>query len=161
MELARLYRAIDLAPPGRIERRTRARLRRQQVLTSDSPMTYTAVVDEAVLRRRFGGGDAAMMREQLRHLLKLGDLPNIAVHVLLLEQAHPLDFSSFVLLGFPSVPVLGPISRDVVFSEEYPAVALIDAEERVYRYSVLFDLLREAALDEEASRDCIAELAGG
>lgn len=119
MEMAKLSRALEMVPPGKTERRTRARIRRQQLLSGDLPLTYTAVIDEAVLRRRFGGADQELMREQLQHLLKLGDRPNIAIHVLLLED-----------------------------------------EERVYRYSVIFDLLREAALDEEASRDRIASLAG-
>ncbi|MEV0381904.1 helix-turn-helix transcriptional regulator [Nonomuraea sp. NPDC050643] len=158
-ELARLYRAVELATPRTIERRTRARMRRQQLLTGDR-LTYTAVVEEAALRRRFGEADTAMMREQLRHLLKLSDLPNITIHVMLLEQAHPIDLSSFVHLQFPAMPLLGPISGDVVYTEDYPALELIEAEDRVYRYSVLFDLLREAALDEEASRDRIASLAG-
>lgn len=158
-ELARLYRAVELATPTQIERRTRARMRRQQLLTDDR-LTYTAVVEEAALRRRFGEADVATMREQLRHLLKLSDLPNITIHVLLLEQAHPIDLSSFVHLEFPSMPLLGPISADVVYTEDYPALELIESEERVYRYFLLFDLLREAALDEEASRDRIASLAG-
>ncbi|GAA2212731.1 helix-turn-helix transcriptional regulator [Nonomuraea monospora] len=159
MELARLYRAVELATPTQIERRTRVRMRRQQLLTDDR-VTYTAVVEEATLRRRFGEADAAMMREQLRHLLELSDLPNITIHVMLLEQQHPIDLSSFVHLRFPSMRLLGPISGDVVYTEDYPGLELIEAEERVYRYSLLFDVLREAALDEQASRDCIASLAG-
>ncbi|MFC4010994.1 helix-turn-helix domain-containing protein [Nonomuraea purpurea] len=159
-ELAKINQRLDPAPPSRIERRAHARLLRQQVLTREPPPSCTVVLDEAVLRRRFGDGDAAMMREQLRHLLKVGELPNISIRVLLLEHAHPLDFSGFVLLGFPSLPVLGPISADIAVSEEYQAVALVEAEERVYRYSLLFDLLCQAALDEESSRDCIASLGG-
>ncbi|TYB53744.1 helix-turn-helix domain-containing protein [Nonomuraea sp. PA05] len=158
-ELARLYRAVELATPTQIERRTRVRMRRQQLLT-DERVTYTAVVEEATLRRRFGEADEAMMREQLRHLLELSDLPNITIQVMLLEQQHPIDLSSFVHLRFPSMRLLGPISGDVVYTEDYPGLELIEAEERVYRYSLLFDVLREAALDEQASRDCIASLAG-
>ncbi|SEG74246.1 Helix-turn-helix domain-containing protein [Nonomuraea solani] len=158
-EMAMLYRSVELAPPTVIERRTRARMRRQQLLMNER-LSYTAVVEEAALRRRFGGADAALMHEQLRHLLKLSDQPNITIRMLLLEQPHPIDLSSFVHLGFPSMPLLGPISGDVVYTEDYPALELIEAEERVYRYSVFFDLLCDAALDEEASRDRIASLAG-
>ncbi|MGR6912969.1 helix-turn-helix domain-containing protein [[Actinomadura] parvosata] len=158
-ELARLYRAVEVATPSQIERRIRVRMRRQQLLTNGQ-VTYTAVVEEAALRRRFGEADEAMMREQLRHLLRLSLLPNITIHVMLLEQPHPIDLSSFVHLRFPSMPLLGPISSDVVYTEDYPGLELIESEERVYRYSLLFDLLREAALGEEASRDCIASLAG-
>lgn len=159
-EMARLYHSVELVTPRTVERRTRARMRRQELLRGDSATSCTAVVDEAVLRRRFGEADAALMGDQLRHLLKLAEQPNITIHVMLLEQAHPIDLSSFVYLRFPSVPGIGPISADVVFSEDYPSMELIEEEQRVYRYSVLFDLLREAALDEQASRDCIASLAG-
>ncbi|MGP4099075.1 helix-turn-helix domain-containing protein [Nonomuraea sp. KM90] len=159
-EMTRLTRAVEIVPPGKVERRTRTWLRRQRRLFADPPLAYSAVIDEAVLRRRFGAADDGLMREQLRHLLKLGDRPNISIHVLLLEQSHPINFSHFVLLGFPSMPVLGPVSGDIVYSEDYPVAEVVEDEERVYRYSVIFDLLKEAALDEEASRDCIASLAG-
>ena len=152
-------RTIELVPPGKIERRTRARMRRQRVLTKETPLVYSAVLDEAVLRRRFGEGDAKMMRDQLRHLAKLSDLPNISIQVVRLEQPHPTDITNFMVLSFPSIPVLGSISGDVVYYENFPSFTVSDDEETAFQYSLVFDLLVEAAMNEDDSRDFIAELA--
>ncbi|WP_166427364.1 Scr1 family TA system antitoxin-like transcriptional regulator [Nonomuraea mesophila] len=40
-----LARMVEMAPPGKIERRTRARLRRQGVLLKDPPLDYSVVLD--------------------------------------------------------------------------------------------------------------------
>jgi transcriptional regulator with XRE-family HTH domain len=155
-QIGLLYRSLEMTPPGKIERRTRARMRRQRLL--ESPVAFSAVLDEAVLRRRYG--DADVMRDQLRHLVKLSHLPNVSLHVLRLGQRHPTDITNFMVLSFPSVPVLGSLSGDVVYSENYPVFTLAEDDETAFRYSVVFDLLVKAALDLEASRAYIGSLAG-
>ncbi|WP_188188585.1 helix-turn-helix domain-containing protein [Nonomuraea sp. SYSU D8015] len=152
-------RTIELVPPSKIERRTRARMLRQRVLTKEPPLRYSAVLDEAVLRRRFGDLDDKMMRDQLQHLVKLSDLPNITIQVLRLEQSHPTDVTNFILLSFPSMPVLGRVSDEIVYYENYPSFTLSEDEETAYQYSLVFGLLAEAAMSEERSRDFIASLA--
>ncbi|NUP04319.1 MAG: helix-turn-helix domain-containing protein [Nonomuraea sp.] len=154
-----LNRAVELAPPSRIERRIQARMRRQRLLSKEPPLCYSAVLDEAVLRRRFGDGDTKLMREQLRHLVKLSDLPNIAIRVLRLEQPHPTDITNFMLLSFPSIPVLGSVSGEVVYYENFPSFTLAEDEETAFQYSLVFDLLEQAAMDEDESRDFVAALA--
>lgn len=158
-QIGLLYRAVEIVPPSKIERRIHARMQRQQLLRKDSPLTYSAVLDEAVLRRKFGDGDEQIMRDQLQHLLKLSDLPNITIHVLPLERPHPTDITNFILLSFQPMPVLGSVSGEVVYYENFPTFTLTEDEETAYRYGVVFDLLVEAALDEEESRHFIATLA--
>ncbi len=154
-----LYRSLELVSPSKIDRRTRVRLRRQRLLESETPLRLSVVLDEAVLRRRFGDSDDRMMREQLCHLVEVSKLPNVSIRVLRLDQPHPTDITNFLLLSFPSMPVLGPISNDVVYYENVPLFNLVEDDETVYQYSLVFDLLVKAALDEDASKDFMTALA--
>ncbi|MGH3451515.1 MAG: helix-turn-helix domain-containing protein, partial [Haloechinothrix sp.] len=67
-------------PLGEIETRAAIRIGRQEILTRDNPAQFCAVVDEAALRRPIGGPQVAAA--QLRHLLRMGERPNITVQVL-------------------------------------------------------------------------------
>ncbi|WP_425465207.1 Scr1 family TA system antitoxin-like transcriptional regulator [Nonomuraea diastatica] len=105
-------------------------MRRQRVLMKDPPLDYSVVLDEAVPRRRFGKADARVTRDQMSHLVKLCDLPNITVRVLRLEEPHPTDIANFMLFGSPSVPVLGNISGEVVYCENHPSFTLSKTRKR-------------------------------
>jgi transcriptional regulator with XRE-family HTH domain len=67
------------APDEEIERRVRLRMERQQVLTRRDPLKFWAIIDEGALRRPFGG--AAVMRDQLRHLIQMTEMPNVTVQI--------------------------------------------------------------------------------
>lgn len=69
-----------------IEQRVTARLARQDVLHAWPAPLVSAVIDESVLRRNIGG--RAVRREQLEHLLRIGQLRNATLQVL------PLDVRS-------------------------------------------------------------------
>jgi transcriptional regulator with XRE-family HTH domain len=56
------------APADEIKRRVALRLKRQDLLSRPNPPRIWSVMDEAVLRRPVGG--PAVMRAQLRHLIK-------------------------------------------------------------------------------------------
>ncbi|GLY26258.1 helix-turn-helix transcriptional regulator [Micromonospora sp. NBRC 101691] len=63
-----------------VERRTAARIARQEVLTRDSPPQFVAVLDEHLLHREVG--NAALMRDQLSQLVELSaQLPYVRIHV--------------------------------------------------------------------------------
>ncbi|MET8257745.1 helix-turn-helix transcriptional regulator [Micromonospora sp. NPDC005205] len=68
-----------LIPRGEIERHLTVRLGRQGILKRDDPPQFTAVVDEAVIRRPVGG--RATMREQLLAVAAACVEPHIRVHV--------------------------------------------------------------------------------
>ncbi|MFI7701741.1 helix-turn-helix domain-containing protein [Nonomuraea sp. NPDC049480] len=152
-------RTGELVSPGRVERRTRAKLMRQRVLTKEPPLRYSAVLDEGVLRRRFGDLDAKLMRDQLQHLVKLSDLPNVTIQVVRLEQPHPTDITNFILLSFPSMPALGRVSEEIVYYENYPSFTLSEDEETAFQLSLVFDQLEQASMTEEESREFMASLA--
>ena len=66
-------------PRGEIERHLAVRLGRQGVLKRDDPPQFTAVIDEAILRRPVGG--RSTMREQLLAVVTACAEPHIRVHV--------------------------------------------------------------------------------
>ncbi|AYG82745.1 hypothetical protein DWB77_04932 [Streptomyces hundungensis] len=93
-------------PPKDDEERDRllaARLARAQVLDDfDKPVVWT-MLDEAVLRRRIGG--PAVMCEQLRHLVVLGESRRIRLHVLPYDAgAHAVLEGHVSLLWFSDLP---------------------------------------------------------
>ncbi|WP_371685827.1 DUF5753 domain-containing protein [Micromonospora sp. MW-13] len=64
---------------GDVERHLATRLARQDILRRDDPPQFTAVVDEAVLRRPVGGPET--MRGQLHALVAACGQPHVRVHV--------------------------------------------------------------------------------
>lgn len=69
-----------LLPPEEIEEQVVVRLTRQEILARPKPPLLTAVLDETVLRRPIGSPD--VMREQVRHLVKVGNaLSRVRIHV--------------------------------------------------------------------------------
>ncbi|MFD8984640.1 helix-turn-helix domain-containing protein [Streptomyces sp. NPDC059564] len=84
------------------ERRRRLRKERQRLLDAGSEREFTAIIDEAVLRRTVGSRQ--VMREQLRHLFSLCENRE-SVHIRVFpssawEQALPMT-PSVTLLQFP------------------------------------------------------------
>ena len=74
--------------PHEISRRLELRMRRQQILAREDPPHVWAVLDEAVVHRVIGG--PAVMADQLRHLIRMSELPHITVQVLPFGRgAHP------------------------------------------------------------------------
>ncbi|MFD4143426.1 Scr1 family TA system antitoxin-like transcriptional regulator [Streptomyces sp. NPDC058572] len=94
------------SPPRSDEERDRllvTRLERAHILDNfDSPVVWT-LLDESVLRRPIGG--AAVMCEQLRHILALGESRRIRVHALPFEVGYHAMMEGFVsLMWFDDLP---------------------------------------------------------
>ena len=62
-----------------IEERVAERIRRRAILTSDVLPTVRILLGEAVLHQQVAGDDALL--EQLRHLLDVGELPNVSIRI--------------------------------------------------------------------------------
>ncbi|GIH90964.1 helix-turn-helix domain-containing protein [Planobispora siamensis] len=151
-----LYQSLQALPSGKIERRTQFRLRRQELLTSGK-LDYSTILDEAVLRRRYGSQE--VMKEQLRWLLEVSDSPNVSIRVLPLDASHPADGSHFILMKFPEVPGLGTLYDELLYTEDFPVSSLAEDESVVYMYSILYGNLEKVALDQRQSKKLIASLA--
>lgn len=144
-------------PPGEVERRVQARLKRQRILTGDQPTSATFVLDESVLIRRLG--DRQVMRDQLAQLIEVSKLSNIALHVLRLADTHPVGGGGgFFYLQFPPVPGIGP-AADVVYIEQLaPGCMYVEGEHETYPYQLAFQRLVAESLDEVRSRELIETL---
>ncbi len=85
-----------------VEVQVTVRRTRQQTVLDGSVADYTAIVDEAALRRQVGG--AAVMRDQLAHLARLAESDD-RVHLAVLPfaaGAHPGMQGAFLILDFAS-----------------------------------------------------------
>ncbi|OLZ71525.1 transcriptional regulator [Streptomyces sp. IMTB 2501] len=63
-----------------IERRVVSRQERQQLYTRKPPPTVSYVLEESILTRPLGGSDT--LKEQLHHVLAIGELRNVEVQVM-------------------------------------------------------------------------------
>lgn len=142
---------IDPVPPGEINRRVQARLVRQEVLTRDSPLRLSVVLDQSVLQRRFGNRD--VMSSQMERLLELSEPDNISLRILPLDGRHPIGTGAFVLLQFGEAHDV--THQDVVYLEHLTGERYVEEENEVFRYKRAFDRLSDLALDEQESREML------
>ncbi len=135
------------APAEEIERRVSLRLKRQQILTVNDPPRVWAVIDESALRRPLGGRDS--MREQLRHLIELAEMPHVTLQLMPFSRGgHSAAGGSFSILRFaePDLP-------DIVYIEQLTGALYLDKAEEVDRYrEVMNSLSAEADTPDESKQ---------
>ncbi|MGH3884446.1 MAG: helix-turn-helix domain-containing protein [Pseudonocardiaceae bacterium] len=138
-----------------IEERVRLRMARQTRLHDDLPLRLDSVVTEAALRQQVGGAEA--MREQLRHLLAMIELPHVSVQVVpFAAGAYPAQNCPFSLLSFPD-----PEDHDVASVEYLDGVVYVEDADDVDRFILVFEGLTQQALGPNESAEAIRELAEG
>lgn len=144
-------------PPGKIERRVRARMIRQEVLTTrNPPLELSVVIDEAVLLRKVGSGK--VMQRQLSHLAEMMQLPNVELRILPLEGGSSLMADSFVVFGFSPEHETTRLG-DVVATEGVETNLYIEGEDDTYIFRRFFHAFAEASLSPEDSRVRVLEVA--
>ena len=149
------HQKVVLEPPGVFERRVAARMIRQQVLTTrDPPLELSAVIDEAVLLRKVGSRE--VMFEQLGHLAKMSELPNVELRILPLQSETSLKADSFVVFGFGLEHEASKLS-DVVSAEGVTDTFSIDGETDTYTFRLMFGALVAASLSPEDSQELILQ----
>ncbi|MDT0342785.1 helix-turn-helix domain-containing protein [Streptomyces litchfieldiae] len=128
--------------PKELDRVVTVRITRQEVLRRTvDPLKLTAIVNEAVLRRRVG--DGALMRGQLTHIVELAEtLPNVRVQVVPFHAgSHAGMNGKFVVLHFPE----GATPRSIVHLENMADAWVSRAEGVVARYEEAFTDLQALA----------------
>lgn len=134
-----------------------ARLARQAILTRElDPPQYEAVLDEAALAG-VRGGSTDVMREQLVHLSRLAQLPNVTLLVLPLNAKvgeFYLAHTSFSLYRFAD-----PADAETVAVEALATDLVLTEKSDITRYTLVFDWLRRAALSPEESLQWLNETA--
>ncbi|OSY41722.1 MULTISPECIES: helix-turn-helix domain-containing protein [Pseudonocardia] len=142
------------APPDEVDRRVTLRMERQQILEGSSAPEYWGVIDEAALRRPMGDNQA--MRDQLEHLLKVSELPNVTLQVLPFNQSGAAATGGpFILLRFADADL-----PDIVYLEQLTSALYLDKRSDVETYLVLIDRLAAAALTPRRSQAMISSLRG-
>lgn len=150
-DYARAVMMLRHAPESELERRVALRMRRQQILTRTDPPTLWVVLDEAAVRRPYGGRQ--VMRGQLEHLLEISALPNVTVQILpFTTGGHAAAGGPFTLLRFsePDLP-------DIVYLEALNSGFYLDKRDDVEDYASTMNRL---CVDAEAPQATTGILRG-
>lgn len=141
--------------PEEVAALTEVRMARQSVLSRpDSAPELWAIVHEAALHQRFAVRPTTM-REQLRRLLDVSEMPNVTVQLMPLDStAHPGVVGGFTLTGFPQ-----PMPS-VVLLENFSGATYVEGDDAT-PFAKAFERIRATALSVEDSLARIAELEEG
>ncbi|MFF9274919.1 helix-turn-helix domain-containing protein [Streptomyces griseosporeus] len=126
-----------MASGTELEERVRARLSRQQRFLSDGGPLYVAILDESCLRNAVAS--PAVMRDQCRHLLDVGQRPNIRIQVAPADRfglARPSGSMSLIKL---------PDGHEWVYSESLDRGHFNDDPAVYQRHFQAYDVLRADA----------------
>jgi transcriptional regulator with XRE-family HTH domain len=148
------YKMFNL-PPTELELRVEARIARQYILSRDEPLELSVVIDESVIRRRFGR--SSIMIQQLERLAELSDLPNVGIQVLPLDGDHPIGTGAFSYMQFAQVHDVN--FPDIVYVERLNGDYSIEDIRETNKYRVAFERLKEMALDHVQSHNLIVRIA--
>lgn len=146
--------ALQGLPPEDIDRMVTLRTTRQEILSRpESPLKYTAIINEAVLRRPVG--EPPIMRDQLTHIVRLAESrPNVRVQVVPFRVgAHSGMEGSFVVFQFPD-----RLSRKpMVYLEGLVDAVVKRSSNDVERYAEAFSDLQALAPGPQESLGLIKE----
>ncbi len=148
------YSRVEPIAPGMIGRLVKVRMRRQHVLNREE-LQLSVVLDESILKRRIG--DDSVMYEQLQHLAREADRPNVTLQILPLDAQHRVFGESFVIFGFGADS--DAMLQDVVSTEHLRSGFSLEGERETYLHRIAFEMLTEASLDPAESKALILETA--
>lgn len=136
-------------PPHVMERRIELRMRRQALLTRDSPPTMRFVLHQAVLDTSIGG--PGVMTEQLRHLADIAGRPNVMIRVIRADSgAYAAAGVSFTLFGFADLA-----DPKIAYLEQLTSNIFIEQPGEVGVYEHAFQTALDRAATPEDSRQLI------
>ncbi|MGY0059696.1 helix-turn-helix domain-containing protein [Streptomyces sp. LZ34] len=126
---------------------------RQAILTRpEKPMKLWAVIHESALYQRFASYPA-LMREQLRHLLDMAELPSITIQIMPLNSTpHPGMLGLFEVVRFP------PPWPTVVDIENIQGGYFLEGAEDAKLFEMAFERIVAAALSVDDSLETIRNL---
>lgn len=140
--------------PNRVEQLIEVRIARQRILARTNPPNFHAIIDEAALHRPVGG--AMVMRNQLKHICEMSELPNVSLQVIPFKAgAYPAMDGSFTLLDFTD-PVPG-----LLYAEGTVGLFYIERPVDIERHRREFEIIHSIALSEEDSIRLVARMIKG
>jgi hypothetical protein len=138
-------------PEDEIQERVFARLSRTKLFSRDRPPKFTFYLHEFVLRLPVGG--AAVMSEQLHHLLRMSVRTYLTLRVVPAALgAHPAIAGQFQLMDVFDF-------KSVVYIDSETSCIFLERPEEVAAYRDILRRLDGAALHGGQSREVIARLA--
>ncbi|WP_405985704.1 helix-turn-helix domain-containing protein [Streptomyces sp. NBC_00872] len=141
--------------PEEVNALAEVRRTRQAILTTrsgGSPLKLWALIHEAALHQRFAA-QPFLMREQLRHLLDMADLPNITIQVMpLIATPHPGMLGLFEIVRFPAP------WPTVVNLENLRGGQFVEGTDDVKVFEAAFERVVAAALSVDDSREIIKHI---
>ncbi|WP_326847483.1 DUF5753 domain-containing protein [Streptomyces kaniharaensis] len=129
-----------------------ARLARQEILSKWPLPLMSWVLDESVLRRPLGGWD--VHKEQLRHLLKVGEIRGLELQVM------PLDRTENAGMGGPFTLLTPPGRPQIAYVEVQHVNRLITDSSEVRNMAARNGTLRAQALNMRESLALIEMILG-
>ncbi|GAB2706275.1 helix-turn-helix domain-containing protein [Nocardia thraciensis] len=142
-------------PTADVQRRVELLMRRQRLLHRPAPPKLWLVIEEAALRRPFGGIE--IWRDQLEHLADAATRPDITVQILPDHVGGPaISAVPFTLLRFDE-PDLG----DIVHLHHTTGAQFLDRRGDLDAYHAIWDRLSAHAAPPAHTGDAIAALLAG
>ncbi|WP_143637093.1 helix-turn-helix transcriptional regulator [Streptomyces sp. 1-11] len=135
-----------------IEQRVTARLARQDILGREPAPLLSFVMDESVLRRRYGGTD--VQRGQLEHLLLIGQERNVQLQVM------PLSCEESAGVDGPFTVVIRQDGKQFVYAEAQGSSALETEPARAAVAAARYGIIRSQALTPRESMAFVEGLLG-
>ena len=130
---------IQLGHPRRsaddIARRVTLRMARQEILTQPGAPHLLAVLEEISLWRLAG---QAAMREQVEHLIKMAELPNVTLKLIPIYCGEP---HAAVDVPFTILQFTDPDLPDIVYLEQLTSALYLDKSEHAQHYLTIMDRL--------------------
>lgn len=139
-----------------VKQRVELRMARQDVLTRPDPPRVQCVLDEAVLYRQ--AKDPSVLPEQLEHLVKLTELPNVHIQVLARSALglHCAIDGTFSVITFGPELVNDP---GVAYTESRISGTYYEQPEEIARYRDTWSAVQTLAETPERSRNILAQRA--
>ncbi|GHF74466.1 helix-turn-helix domain-containing protein [Streptomyces thermodiastaticus] len=135
-----------------IEQRVAARLARQDIFDRRPAPLLSFVLDEAVLRRPYGG--KAVLRGQLEHLLVMGQRRNVEIQVM------PVDREDNAGVNGPFTVVTRKDGKKFVYAEAQGIGSLQTDPEQGALAAARYGIIRSQALSPRESLELIEGLLG-
>ncbi|MGI8308122.1 helix-turn-helix domain-containing protein [Saccharopolyspora hattusasensis] len=150
LQTSEYARAVMSGTPGPdMETRIAMRASRRDILVKRNPPAFEAILMERALADPID--DPEVMVDQLRHLQKVAELPNVTLRVIpsMLRQWTPVHSGQFMIFEFPK-------AAPIVHLEHLGSAAFLTAANVVDTYQAALGTLRHAAMNPEESVEFIA-----
>ncbi|MCN9240278.1 helix-turn-helix domain-containing protein [Streptomyces sp. RY43-2] len=144
------HKAIEEFTSEFIRNSVEVRMKRQEILTRESPVRLHAILGEAALRYPIGGTE--VMREQFAKIEKLAALDHVTIQVLPFRPGYR-STSDFAILDFGK-----DFPPRVTIDTPWGPISTSDKPREVDRFTRRFDVMMAAALPPDETPEFLHRL---